>query len=1014
MSLKQIQKNNLFLGLFVLICFLTLFTNSSNSQDMCPMSIDDLPVCTDAECTTSCVTENSICCAEPPTPYQCPPNLTNACDASLCQNDISKLCRVPKNCSEPATLPTCTSGDTMCGSCGADEFCCPADGTCKSTFSEACEDSSCSTGDLCVVPVLERDFKFINNCSETIWVGMLTNQFEGGFELTESCMSDADCLNACPAISGITNCTSSCVNGACMVEFTGNINTATADSISGRIWPMTGCSFDGSQECTGSDRCCDTGSCTIPGGGFGLQCNSSGDSPNTVAEFTFNSGANNDFYDVSLIDGYNVPVEMKPTGTEADPPVNFDTSYWCANPGGVESTVIPHVCNWDTTFGTDCAGNPDFRTVGSLQNCTSDSDCGGSQNCNSTAGICLSDSTCSNNTSVACSVNSDCGVCECKLDTDCNQSGDICGVPNPGFTGFNACGTQTGCTTAKDICGLYFGQGEGGDACGQEKLCASGVCETSTPMSCTTSAECNNNSQCKMDFCDNDPSMTCTIDSECGAGNSCIKVKSCTNNPGKTCTDDVNCNVAVCSGGECQCIPNLCVSGTCTNDALSCNVDSDCETTCTGSCTDSPAELFDCNDLVQTNKQVACSVDSDCPSLVGLPACTSHSDCPVNTTCENFGAKPAPGKPEIAKVCRLTCSGGFCSGPTCSDNSDCTGISNGVSLSGTFMQCDTGLGSCVATNTSLYEGAGLTGQSCYINYYDEQVSPSVSCNGCPTICDDPPCMPAQAANTNWPAPALGDSCLNTNTDWVSIAEPLVEGFKKACPSAYSFPFDDPTSTYQCTNNTLSNSMSYQVTFCPVKTTNVPPFIIPIPDEEDTIEDPIKINPGSNGPFVSIEFDPELDGGGQILVGLPPGVLAEFAELDPVVGDCEIVSQNSRVTNPDVICRVEDFPENLDMRIEFCRESDQQGVVQAAVEVVSDGIPEEEFSNFLDILLDELDICSSGDDGTGDDSEDDTGDLSDGDGTGGCSVAPAGGISNEIFLLLLVPGLIIIRRIIKQM
>ena len=1053
MNLRYIHPRNQILTFFALICFLTLFSVSSYSQDCNEANI---PMCSDAQIDNECsgcksadqqycctdtmgcntdldticnapCNENNIClmpdeCTDNNIPncsgqeltdcnacgdntYCCPmPGETPACNTSftdLCNGNTctdSNICFLP--CTAPETVPTCDSGDTMCSGCGENEFCCPATGTCNSSFKTVCDSSSCTSSQICVVPDLKRDFTFINNCSETIWVGMLTNQFKGGFELTESCMTDADCVNACPSISGITGitgCAATCTaKNICSVSFTGNIPMGDS-TISGRVWPMTGCDFDDNLICAGGTgnaggpRCCDTGSCTIESGGFGLQCNSSGDWPNTVAEFTLNTGSNNDFYDVSLIDGYNVPVVMKPTGTTADAPANFDTNYWCGNPGGINSVTSSTLdCGWDSDFGSDCNGNPDFRTVGSLQTCTENSDCG-SGNCNMSS-----------------------GVCECTSDTDCNTNvpGNICGVPNPGITGFKACGSLTGCTTAKDICGLYFGKGEKGDTCGQEQMCAGVAClAPNTPAACTVDSDCAGT--CSSGTCTNNSEISCSMDSECNA--ICVD-EQCQ----KPCNLNSDCQSdALCSGGICQCIPNVCnANNKCTRDGTSCSMDSHCTpAACEGICTESPADSFDCNDLVQTNKQVACSADTDCPALVGLPACTMDSDCPENTTCVEFGAPPAPGQPQIPKVCRLTCDTvtNFCSGPTCTDNSDCTGTINGISLSGTFMQCDTSTspGSCVATNTSLYEGAGLTGQSCYINYYGG-FAPSSSCNGCPTECDDPPCSPKQEANSNWPSPA--DPCLNTNTDWINYAEPYVEGFKESCPSAYSFPFDDPTSTFQCTNNKQSNSTSYQITFCPDENTNVPPFIIPIPPttEEETVEDPIKINPGDNGPFVSIEFDPELDGGGQILVGLPSGVLAEFTELNPFVGDCEIVNQTARVADPDVICRVEDFPENLDMFIEFCRESNQQGVVQAAVEIVSDGIPEQEFNNFLDILLDELDICSAGDDGTGDDTADDSGDVSDGEGTSGCTVAPSGRNSKDLFLFLLIPGLIFARRLIKQL
>ncbi|CAL9042890.1 unnamed protein product [Musa banksii] len=68
----------------------------------------------------------------------------------------------------------------------------------------------------------------------------------------------------------------------------------------GRIWARTGCSFDGS----GSGSC-QTGDC----GGL-LKCEAYGSPPNTLAEFTLNQFSNLDFFDVSLVDGFNVPMEF--------------------------------------------------------------------------------------------------------------------------------------------------------------------------------------------------------------------------------------------------------------------------------------------------------------------------------------------------------------------------------------------------------------------------------------------------------------------------------------------------------------------------------------------------------------------------------------------------------------------------------------------------------------------------------------------------------------------------------
>ncbi|PON53447.1 Thaumatin [Parasponia andersonii] len=74
---------------------------------------------------------------------------------------------------------------------------------------------------------------------------------------------------------------------------------------SGRFWGRTGCSFDGS----------DRGSCATGDCGSGqMECNGAGATPPaTLAEFTLGSGSQ-DFYDVSLVDGYNLPMVVEGSG----------------------------------------------------------------------------------------------------------------------------------------------------------------------------------------------------------------------------------------------------------------------------------------------------------------------------------------------------------------------------------------------------------------------------------------------------------------------------------------------------------------------------------------------------------------------------------------------------------------------------------------------------------------------------------------------------------------------------
>jgi hypothetical protein len=88
-----------------------------------------------------------------------------------------------------------------------------------------------------------------------------------------------------------------------------NINVP-AGTTAGRIWARTGCSFDGA----GNGRC-QTGDC-----GGKLQCTQYGQAPNTLAEFGLNQFQNLDFFDISLIDGFNVPMIFVPAGSGAGCP----------------------------------------------------------------------------------------------------------------------------------------------------------------------------------------------------------------------------------------------------------------------------------------------------------------------------------------------------------------------------------------------------------------------------------------------------------------------------------------------------------------------------------------------------------------------------------------------------------------------------------------------------------------------------------------------------------------------
>lgn len=82
-----------------------------------------------------------------------------------------------------------------------------------------------------------------------------------------------------------------------------SVNISSPRGWSGRFWGRRWCSFDDSGKGT-----CVTGDC----GGV-LKCAGAGGTPPaTLAEFTLDSPM--DFYDVSLVDGYNMPVSITPSG----------------------------------------------------------------------------------------------------------------------------------------------------------------------------------------------------------------------------------------------------------------------------------------------------------------------------------------------------------------------------------------------------------------------------------------------------------------------------------------------------------------------------------------------------------------------------------------------------------------------------------------------------------------------------------------------------------------------------
>lgn len=137
-----------------------------------------------------------------------------------------------------------------------------------------------------------RTFTFVNNTSQTIWAGALAN-------------------------SGFTTPN----NGGWVMAPNATVTITVANNWQGRFWGRTYCSFNSAGVGT-----CETGDC----GGV-LNCNGAGGiPPASLAEFTLSGAGGDDFYDVSFVDGFNVPMTITPIGGASPTPGN---PYWCGTAG---------------------------------------------------------------------------------------------------------------------------------------------------------------------------------------------------------------------------------------------------------------------------------------------------------------------------------------------------------------------------------------------------------------------------------------------------------------------------------------------------------------------------------------------------------------------------------------------------------------------------------------------------------------------------------------------------------
>jgi len=176
--------------------------------------------------------------------------------------------------------------------------------------------------------------------------------------------------------------------------------------------------------------------------------------------------------------------------------------------------------------------------------------------------------------------------------------------------------------------------------------------------------------------------------------------------------------------------------------------------------------------------------------LSGGSACTSNSDCSNGDFC---GLSNNVGKnPRFALTCG-TLVGYWTANQVC-----------GIDMSfGEPFNCNQQLPSNGNDNLwDLYACAGGI-PSCYGGNAGD------NCCGCANWGSYDMFVPPQTAQ-----------CVSCNPTWMSDVFPTLVWLKRACPSLYTFPYDDMSSTFTCAQDSGSNNVvNYKIVWCPRDSTN---------------------------------------------------------------------------------------------------------------------------------------------------------------------------------------------------
>jgi hypothetical protein len=225
-------------------------------------------------------------------------------------------------------------------------------------------------------------------------------------------------------------------------------------------------------------------------------------------------------------------------------------------------------------------------------------------------------------------------------------------------------------------------------------------------------------------------------------------------------------------------------------------------TTPPGEC---PSTSFACNGTQGATNGVCflqCTSNAQCPGTqqcrkasngTSYCQCSQQSDCAAGQFC---GSQFIPGVGVVQQQCG-NFEGWWTADTLCGLNTSVIGDPGSPMLNCTATLTN---GSSGTTDlTQLLKCTGANATSCY-----NSAAADPNCCGCGTS-NANPLFP------DWPS-QTSISCASNNPTWASNGQPWLQNLKKACPSAYSYPYDDSTSTYQCRAEGATNLLGYVVTF----------------------------------------------------------------------------------------------------------------------------------------------------------------------------------------------------------